>query len=301
MTRCQRRSPIEAAQRNEKWIERNKVDLTSAILKREALTGSASILPYGTKNNPDRYCVFVGEGMNVSVAVTYDDYGYRYFHGAGKVQASSNPADMRLQRTLGHISALTNYAQTKKTPEDVLVVACGAGVTAGSFVPYGSNITIVDIEEMVPKYVTPQFWDVNHDVIPPSWSHRPTGYRKTNIIIDDGRHYIKTLTNKKFDVITSDPIDPWVKGYASLNTVEYYQMRKDHLKPGKVMALWIPPCMKAPRTPARASSRRSSRCFPTASSGATTTSDSATMATPMDMTVCCLARSAWIRTQRNRT
>ena len=59
------------------------------------------------------------------------------------------------------------------------------------------------------------------------------------IVLDDGRHFIRT-TDEKFDIITSDPIDPWVKGCAALNTVEYYQMCKDHLKPGGVMALWMP-------------------------------------------------------------
>ena len=53
------------------------------------------------------------------------------------------------------------------------------------------------------------------------------------------RHFIRT-TKEKFDVITSDPIDPWVKGCAALNTVEYYQMCKAHLNPGGVMSLWIP-------------------------------------------------------------
>ena len=224
---------------NKKWAEDNRTLLISAMKKREKVTGKASIAPYNESQSPGRYCVYVGEGMNVSVAVTYDPNGFKYFHGAGKVQASSNPMDMRLQRTLGHITALTYYAQTTQTPKDVLVVACGAGVTAGSFVPYDCNITIVDIEYMVPKYVTPQFWDMNHDVIPESWSERASGYKKTNIIIDDGRHYVKT-TNKKFDVITSDPIDPWVKGCAALNTVEYYEMCKAHLNPGGIMALWIP-------------------------------------------------------------
>jgi spermidine synthase len=224
---------------NNAWIDKNRKDLIGAMSHRQDAAGTGGIFPYDEKSTPNRYCVYLGEGMNVSVAVTYDDAGYRYFHGAGKVQASSNPADMRLQRTLGHISALTNFAQTGKTPQDVLVVACGAGVTAGSFVPYNANITIVDIEPMVPRYVTPQFADVNHDVIPPDWSHRPTGYKKTNIVIDDGRHFIRTFKGK-YDVITSDPIDPWVKGCAALNTVEYYQMCKDHLKPGGIMALWIP-------------------------------------------------------------
>ncbi len=235
----------EQKQKNKIWIGTHEANLVSAFRKREAITGGlftngkGNMLAYNDIDKPNRYCVYLGEGMNVSVAVTYDDLGYRYFHGAGKVQASTNPADMRLQRTLGHIAALTNWSQTKKTPEDVLVVACGAGVTAGSFVPYGSNITIVDIEPMVPHYVTPQFADANHHVIPPEISGDPLGYKKTHVIIDDGRHYIRTVKDK-FDVITSDPIDPWVKGCAALNTVEYYQMCKDHLKPGGVMALWIP-------------------------------------------------------------
>jgi spermidine synthase len=229
----------ESADAKWAWINTNRADLTAALQHRADATGTGNLFPYDEKQSTNRYCVYLGEGMNVSVAVTYDPDGYRYFHGAGKVQASSNPDDMRLQRSLGHISALTNFAQTDKTPQDVLVVACGAGVTAGSFVPYGSNITIVDIEPMVPRYVTPQFADSNHDVIPPEISGRPTGYKKTHVVIDDGRHYIRTV-KQKFDVITSDPIDPWVKGCAALNTVEYYQMCKEHLKPGGIMALWIP-------------------------------------------------------------
>jgi predicted membrane-bound spermidine synthase len=231
--------PDDVVRTNQRWVNEHKADLKSALRNREVETGKSNIFAYDNNSAPGRYCVYLGEGMNVSVAVTYDPQGYRYFHGAGKVQASSNPLDMRLQRTLGHISALTNFAQTGQTPKDVLVVACGAGVTAGSFVPYDCNITIVDIESMVPRYVTPQFADVNHDVIPPEISGRPTGYKKTKVIIDDGRHFVRT-TKQKFDVITSDPIDPWVKGCAALNTVEYYQMCKDHLNPGGIMALWIP-------------------------------------------------------------
>jgi len=59
------------------------------------------------------------------------------------------------------------------------------------------------------------------------------------VISDDGRHFIRT-SKEKFDIITSDPIDPWVKGCAALNTVDYYQMCKDHLNPGGVMSLCIP-------------------------------------------------------------
>jgi spermidine synthase len=218
-------------------------------------------IPFGEKST-DVYCTYVGEGMNVSVAVTENTEGYRYFHGAGKVQASTAPQDMRLQRMLGHLSALLH-----KKPEKVLVVACGAGVTAGSFVvhPEVKKVVICDIEPLVPKTVTPMFGDANYHIVDGMGQQNPrtidrrkvtvprdgqrhhlfAGYKgdvpnlEVEVVYDDGRHFIRT-TKEKFDIITSDPIDPWVKGCAALNTVEYYRMCKEHLNPGGVMSLWIP-------------------------------------------------------------
>jgi spermidine synthase len=93
------------------------------------------------------------------------------------------------------------------------------------------HITICDIEPLVPHNVAARlFANENYGVVDDP---------RTHVVIDDGRHFIRT-TREKFDVITSDPIDPWVKGCASLNTVEYYQMCKEHLNPGGVVSLWIP-------------------------------------------------------------
>ena len=64
------------------------------------------------------YCTYVGEGTNVSVAVSATKSGVLNFHGAGKIQASTEPFDMRLQRMLGHLPALLH-----KKPQSVLVVA----------------------------------------------------------------------------------------------------------------------------------------------------------------------------------
>jgi spermidine synthase len=191
-------------------------------------------------SSASRFCIFVGEGMNVSAAVTVSREGYRYFHGAGKVQASTDPNDMRLQRMLSHISALTFRDHS---PKDVLVVACGAGVTAGSFIPYDSvrRIVICDIEPLVPQKVTPMFGPQNYHIVDGIDKQNPhmVDGKQVQVVYDDGRHFVR-ITDEKFDVITSDPIDPWVKGCAALNTVEYYQMCRDHLNPGGVMALWIP-------------------------------------------------------------
>jgi spermidine synthase len=176
---------------------------------------------------PDIFCIYLGEGLNGSVAVTKWKSGVRNFHSAGKVQASNEPRDMRLQRLLGHIAALLH-----QQPESVLVVACGAGVTAGTFVlhPGVKRIVLCDVEPLVPRFVAPMFEQENYGV-----AKDP----RTEIVLDDGRHFVRT-TKEKFDIITSDPIDPWVKGCAALNTVDYYQMCKAHLKPGGVMTVWIP-------------------------------------------------------------
>jgi spermidine synthase len=73
--------------------------------------------------------LYVGEGMNSSVAVTrVESSGATQFHVSGKVEASSLPQDMRLQKMLAHLPALVH-----PNPQTVLVVGFGAGVTAGSF------------------------------------------------------------------------------------------------------------------------------------------------------------------------
>jgi spermidine synthase len=170
--------------------------------------------------------VYVGEGWNASVAVTRLSNGVLNYHNAGKVQASSEPQDMRLQRMLGHMTTLI-----PKNPESVLVIGCGAGVTAGavSIDPKVKRLTIAEIEPLVPSVVSRYFAQHNFDVV---------ANPKTRIVLDDARHYLLT-TDEKFDAITSDPLDPWVKGAAMLYTKEFFETVKAHLKPGGAVTLFV--------------------------------------------------------------
>jgi spermidine synthase len=170
--------------------------------------------------------IYVGEGLNASVAVSELSNGVRNYHNAGKVQASSEPQDMRLQRMLGHLTTLIP-ANAKK----VLVIGCGAGVTAGavSIDPAVEHETIAEIEPLVPKVVSTYFAEYNFDVV-----RNP----KVHVRIDDARHFVETTT-ETFDAITSDPLDPWVKGAAMLYTVEFFEMAKRHLNPGGVVTLFV--------------------------------------------------------------
>jgi spermidine synthase len=174
------------------------------------------------------HALYLGEGMNSSVAVTEEANGWRNFHVSGKVEASTEPQDMRLQRLLGHLTALMN----ENGPSRVLVVGFGAGVTAGaiSIHPTVERMVICELEPLIPKVVSTYFSEANYGV-----ASNP----KVQIVYDDARHYMLT-TREKFDVITSDPIHPWVKGAATLYTKEYFEHVKEHLNAGGVVTQWVP-------------------------------------------------------------
>jgi spermidine synthase len=170
--------------------------------------------------------IYAGEGMNSSVAVMSFPNGTLTFHVAGKIQASNVPRDMRLQRMLGHITTLT-----AARPRSVLVIGCGAGITAGavSIDPRVEQETIAEIEPLVPQAASTYFSEPNFDVL-----RNP----KVQVRIDDGRHYLLT-TKEKFDGITVDPLDPWVKGAANLYTKEFFEAMKQHLNPGGVVTMYV--------------------------------------------------------------
>jgi len=174
------------------------------------------------------HALYVGEGINSSIAVTEEANGWRNFHVSGKVEASTEPQDMRLQRLLGYLTA----AMTEHGPKHVLVVGFGAGVTAGeiSIDPAMERMVICELEPLIPRVVSAYFREANYSV-----ATNP----KVQIVYDDARHYVLT-TREKFDAITSDPIHPWVKGAATLYTKEYFENVKAHLNPGGVVTQWVP-------------------------------------------------------------
>lgn len=171
--------------------------------------------------------LFVGEGINSTVAVTQYDPKTTSFHVSGRPEASSGAHDMRIQRMIGHVSALLH-----RKPRTVLIVGFGAGVTAGSFTRYPDieRIVICELEPLIPRVVSTYFHAQNYDLLKDP---------RVQVIYDDARHYLLT-THEKFDIITSDPIHPWLKGSATLYTQEYFELVKRRLNPGGVVTQWVP-------------------------------------------------------------
>jgi len=128
-------------------------------------------------------------------------------------------------RRLGIIPLIIHPA-----PKNVLAVGLGAGITLGGANAFpGVNIDCVEISASVVE-AAGYFGEENGHVLDAD---------NVNIIIDDGRNYIKN-TKKSYDVIIADIFFPMSIGSSSLFSREYYQMCKDRLNPKGIMAQWIP-------------------------------------------------------------
>jgi spermidine synthase len=171
--------------------------------------------------------LYSAEGRNTSIAISQWNDGAVQFHVAGKVEASTESYDMRLQRMLAHLPGLMHPA-----PRSVLVVGFGGGITAGTFTTYPTvkRIVICELEPLIPPVSTRYFAKQNYNVL-----NDP----RTQMVYDDARHFV-AATREKFDIITSDPIHPFVKGSAALYSKEYFELVKAHLNPGGVVTQWVP-------------------------------------------------------------
>ena len=103
-------------------------------------------------------------------------------------------------------------------PRSILIVGVGAGVTAGalSVHPEVERIVICEIEPVVPASARAYFGEENHHVFDDP---------RVELVFDDARHFLQT-TKETFDIITSDPIHPWVRGAATLYSLEYLQLAR---------------------------------------------------------------------------
>ena len=202
--------------------------VAAGILIRTVPEIPPDLIAYGRRVTESGHArvIYASEGITASVAVSRGRDGVLNYHSAGKIQASSEYPDMRLQRILGHLTTLVS-----PNPHRFLVIGLGAGVTAGavSIEPRMDRETVVEIEPLVPKVVSRYFDKYNFDVL---------AQPKVHVQIDDGRHFLQT-TKETFDGITSDPFDPWVKGAAALYTKEFFELARRHLNRGGVVTQFV--------------------------------------------------------------
>jgi spermidine synthase len=167
--------------------------------------------------------VFYEDGVATTVTVDQWDRTYSLKNN-GKVDAS-NDGDMATQIIVGLLPLLLYKGET---PPKVALVGYGSGVTAGAITQYPiGSLEVVELEPAI--YRASRFFDNDN--------HRPLGNPKVTARVGDGRNFL-TQRRDKFDVIVSQPSNPWLTGVSNLFTREYFRDIKTRLAPGGLFCQW---------------------------------------------------------------
>jgi spermidine synthase len=170
--------------------------------------------------------LYYRDGLSATVTVTRDLRSRNrdlYIATNGKVDGSSH-YDMPNQRLLAHMPLLFH-----PDPRDVSIIGMGTGVTAGSASLYPvRQVTVVEIESAMVEGAK-FFRKHNHAV-----HDNP----KVDIRITDGRLFLRLHPNA-FDVVISEPSNPWLAGVSDLFTVEFFTLGAKALRDGGIFAQWV--------------------------------------------------------------
>ena len=140
----------------------------------------------------------------------------------GKVDAS-NAGDMLTQRLLAHLPLLLHPA-----PQRVAIIGLGSGVTLGSALRH--SIARADVIEISPEVVeASRFFAREH--------HNALADPRARLIVGDGRAHL-ALGRTQYDVIISEPSNPWMAGVAALFTSEFFEAAKARLAPDGLLCQW---------------------------------------------------------------
>jgi spermidine synthase len=171
----------------------------------------------------DTDVVYFKDGNNATISVRKGE-DYVGLRTNGKVDAS-NKADMLTQLMIGYLPVLYHPA-----PRSTMIVGYGGGVTVGAVTAF-PEVEEIDCLEIEPAVVDagPHFAEFNRK----SYENP-----KVKIISNDARNHMN-VTRKQYDVIISEPSNPWIAGVASLFTSEFYERSAQVLKPDGVFAQWI--------------------------------------------------------------
>jgi spermidine synthase len=177
--------------------------------------------------------VYYQDGLSTTVSV--ERWGRHYaLKNNGKVDAS-NGDDMPTQITVAAYPLLMH--QDGPQDLDVAVVGFGSGVSVGTTMSFPvRSVDVIELERAVPEaarfFQDVNLLDYNLDTFPYVEMDR------LQIIGDDGRNYLAS-TDRQYDVIISEPSNPWITGVSDLFTTDHFRITKQRLRPGGIYCQWV--------------------------------------------------------------
>ncbi len=166
--------------------------------------------------------VFLQDGLNATISVSRSD-NYVALKTNGKVDASS--VDTNTQILLGDLGAVFH-----PHPHRGLVIGLGGGMTASALsrFPEVERIDCIEIEPAV-LHAAPYLELLSRGVLRDARLH---------VILDDARNALLT-SREQYDLIISEPSNPWIAGVATLFTDEFYAAMRRRLAPGGMFVQWV--------------------------------------------------------------
>jgi spermidine synthase len=142
----------------------------------------------------------------------------------GKTDASSDPGDMITQVLTG-VVPLTLHPEAKR----VLVIGMGSGVTLGSVLEFPVEKAVqVELEAEVVE-ASKYFTALNGDCLKDP---------RAELVVEDGRNYLLAC-REPFDIIISEPSNPWMPGVANLFSIESFELLKEKTRTPGVVCQWL--------------------------------------------------------------
>lgn len=197
----------------------------SAVLYGNSYEGRLTLSEIAATND----LVFATDGVNASVSVLRSD-NYVALRINGKTDASTG--DERTQLLLGHLGAALNPA-----PRRVLIIGFGSGMTASAVSRY-ADVERIDCVEIEPAVIraAPFLEKLNRGVMNDPRLH---------VVFDDARNFLLS-SREAYDLIISEPSNPWIAGIATLFTNEFYAAVRQRLAPGGMFVQWVQSYSLAP-------------------------------------------------------
>ena len=170
--------------------------------------------------------IFYEEGLSSVVTVAKGkDSDNIWLANNGKVDAST-VVDMPTQVMCAHLAFLF-----RQEAEDVLLIGLASGITAGSVTKH-DNLESIEVIELEPAIVRASHFFDEHN-------SRPLDDPRVELIANDGRNHLNLQDDETYDVIISEPSNPWLTGVSNLFTSEFFFLGKSKLRPGGVWSQWV--------------------------------------------------------------
>lgn len=204
----------------------NAERLASGVYYRAKSQLDFGLPPIPMEGVPGGELLYYREGINCTVSIHHESGGIEEggvnMRINGKTDASIS--DMSTQVLSGHIPLL--FGPEAKS---VLVIGYASGVTTGAASLY--DLDTLDVCEIEGAVIEASHWFDDYN-------HKPLDKPGVELIVDDGRTYL-SYTDKQYDVIISEPSNPWISGCANLFTAEFFEEAKRALTPDGRLLQWV--------------------------------------------------------------